>query len=52
MSFKIKCYVEEREEVHFKNERQEEREEEQWEKVSQLQLKSWERWKWSANFDF
>ena len=36
MSFKTKCYVKKWEEVHSENERQEEREKEQWKEVSQL----------------
>ena len=50
MSFKTRCYIEERERVHLKDKKQEERKWEQWKEVSQLQLKSWERWECDANF--
>ena len=52
MSLKIKCYVEEREEVYFKNREQEKKEEEWWKEVSQLWLKSQKRWKCNVNFNF
>ena len=51
MSFRTRCYIKEKEKVCSEDERWEKKKEEQWKEVSQLWLKSWERWKCSVSFD-